>query len=221
MDYRVTELLETKSFEALSEDEKFLVKSHLTEDEYQRQHRLIAQFKDNLNDESESLSANDQIRVNALEALRLKNQENATKTVPLWLNYKIPLWTAFAALLLIFILTTPLLFNSEIGESKSNEQLVMRDTVYIEKIVNDTIEIKTPADTVIKTIYTSNKNSRDEIKDLNTPVFSNNAKTMKEAEENFMTSSEEMISPFKFNNRSKGKSLSEDPLGRVLLNISE
>ena len=221
MDYRLTELLEKKSFEELSEEEKSFVLTHLSETEYRQQHQLISEVKSDIKEEAKLLKANDQIRVNALEALSLKHQEKDAKTIPLWLNYKIPLWTAVAALLLIFILTTPLLFNTKMSESAPNEQLVMRDTVYIEKIVNDTIEITQPADTVIKTVYISNKTKSTEDEHLITPEFTNERNDLSKTEIDQTIASEKSFNPMNIGNRTSGKSLSEDPVGRVILNISK
>ena len=220
MDYRLTELLEQKSFEELTQEEKSFVLTHLSEAEYRRQHQLLTEVKTDLKEEAQSLKANDQIRINAIEALRVKNQVKKSGGLVLWFNYKIPLWSAVAALLLVFILTTPLLINTEIKDGKPNEQLAMQDTVYIEKIIKDTVEIKKPADTITKTVYVKNNESTVN-KHMETHDFSAESNKLNKMGMEPVIAFEESYNPIDIGKRTSGKSLSEDPVGRVVLNISK
>lgn len=221
MDYRITELLEQKAFEELSEDEKSFVLDHLTEAEYREQHHLLWVVKKELTEEAKTLHAKNQIRLNALEALRMKQKKKKSKVIPLWLNYKIPLWSAVAAILLVFILTTPLIINTEINENRTKDRLAMRDTIYIEKLVNDTIEIAKPADTIIKIVYAPRKASSPFKEVTKTPEFSPKTKSIIPLENEFISSFEEVGSPLLLENSKTGKSLSEDPIARSVLNISQ
>jgi hypothetical protein len=126
-----------------------------------------------------------------------------------------------AALLLVFIITTPLLINTEIKESNPEEYLAMIDTVYIDKVIHDTIEIIAPADTVIKTVYTTQKSRTTGRKEIKAPEFSAKMNSMTQLEEEFIKEYEEIHSPINFGNHTAGKSLSDDPVGRVILNIPQ
>lgn len=221
MDYRITELLEKKAFEELTEVEKSLVLDHLTEAEYREQHHLLWVVKKELTEEAKTLHAKDQIRRKALEALRMKQKKKKSKVMPLWLNYKIPLWSAVAAILLVFILTTPLITNTEINETKIKDQLVMRDTVYIEKLVNDTIEIAKPADTITKYIYVPKKISSPLKEGTNISELPTKIKSITPLEKELISSYEEDNSPIHLERHKTGKSLSEDPIARSVLNISQ
>ena len=221
MNYRITELLEKKAFEELSRNEKSYVLEHLTEAEYREQHHLLRDIKKELTEEAKTLHAKDQIRLNALDALRMKQKKKKSKVMPLWLNYKIPLWSAVAAILLVFILTTPLIINTEINEIKNKDQLVMRDTVYIEKLVNDTIEIAKPADTVTKYIYVAKKLSSPLKEGTNTSDFPPKIKSITPLEKELISSYEEDNYPIHLERQKTGKSLSEDPIARRVLNISQ
>lgn len=221
MDYRLTKLIEQKAFKELTEVEKDFVLSSISKEAYNQQYQILSEVKKDLKDEAKTLKANDQIRINALEALRSKQQKKKSKVIPLWLNYKVPIWTAVAALLLVFILTTPLLINTEIKDGKPTEQLAMQDTLYIERIINDTVEITKPADTIIKTVYASKKTSSTKKEELEVPDFSAKNNNMTQSEKEFISEYEEVQSPINFGNHTTGKSLSEDPVGRFVLNISK
>lgn len=219
MDYKLTELIEQKAFEALSESEKSFVLEHLSEEEYCERYQLISEVKSELKTEAKGLKTNDHIRTTVLEALRSKQQKQKTRIIPMLFNYKIPLWASVAAIFLVFILITPFILNTDIEKATSREQLAMRDTVYVEKIVRDTVEVTQPADTVIKTIYASEKSTSTVNVDRETPVFPNEKKAMSQKEMEFVLAYEGYVNPIDLDKRSSGKSLSDDPFGRVVLGI--
>ncbi|MEX1190638.1 MAG: hypothetical protein WED10_11295 [Brumimicrobium sp.] len=221
MDYKLTELIEQKAFEDLSEVERSFVLNHLSEEEYRERYQLLSEVKSELKSEGKELKSGEHIRANVLEALRSKQQKKESRVLPMLFNYKVPLWTSVAAIFLVFILTTPFILNTDLEKVRSSKQLTMRDTVYVEKIVRDTVEVIQPADTVIKTIYALEKNTSTVNVDRETPVFSNEKKSMSQKELELVLAYEDYANPIELDKRSSGKSLSEDPIGQVVIGVSD
>lgn len=218
MDFKLTKLIEQKAFEALSESEKSFVLKHLSEEEYRERYQLISEVKRELETEAKELKANETIRSNALAALRSKQQKKESRIIPMLFYYKIPLWVSVAAIFLVFILTTPFILNTEI-KATSKEQLTMRDTVYVEKIVRDTVEVIQPADTIVKTIYTSDKKKLLVNSDVEVPIFSNKKNPSSQKELDLIVAHEDYTNPIDLDKPSTGKSLSNDPFGRAVLGV--
>ncbi len=221
MEYKLTELIEQKTFKELSEMEKRFVLEHISEEEYREKSELISKVKKELTSEGQKLKAPEHIRTSALEALRSKHEEKSARSIPLFFQYEVPLWTSIAAILLVFILTTPFIFNNGITEVKTTEQLTMTDTIYVEKIVNDTIEVIQPADTIVKTVYRSVPSNSAVNNDLTNPVFSNENNSLIHKEFNSFSAYEDYTNPIDLNTPSSGKSLSNDPLGKIVLGVAE
>lgn len=233
MKNRLTELIEEKSFAELSVEERDFVLSQLSEQEYTEKHQLISDVKKELKSEASELSANDSIRLNALAALRAKQAteipiENTKKSSGFF-AFKIPLWSAVAAVFLIFILSTPVFIDSQFKENRSAELMASVDTVYIDKIIRDTIEIIKPADTVVKTIYVTNKvdfskeiaNKEIEIKKEkpSTPNYLNVKSETIHRDLEMRMAIGGYTNTIDFTNPKSGRSLSEDKIGRVVLDV--
>lgn len=227
MNNRLTELIEQKSFNELSAAEKSFVLEHISEREYNEQYNLISDIKKELKSEASQLKANDSIRLNALAALRAKQLVVESKPKVSFFNSKIPLWTAIAAVFMIFILTTYIFIDTQFKENKSSELVASIDTVYIDKIIRDTIEIMKSADTVVKTVYapvkevnpiTINSQSSDYLSSNLDSTERENLIIQRELGNTMRIGS--YTNTIDFKNPSSGKSLSNDPIGRVVLNVT-
>tara|TARA_B100000508_G_scaffold141096_1_gene146880 strand:- start:115841 stop:116509 length:669 start_codon:yes stop_codon:yes gene_type:complete len=221
MDYKLTELIELKAFEELSETEKRFVLEYLSEAEFRERSEMISKVKNELKSEGYELKASEHSRVTALAALRSKHAKKKSGFIPVMLTYKIPVWTSIAAIFLVFILTTPFIFNEGIGEVNTSERLTLTDTVYVEKIVKDTIEIVQPADTVVKTVYRPIQNTSTTSSEIIAPIYSNDLMTIDEREFELTLANEEYSNPVDLKKPSSGKSLSDDPFAKILLGISQ
>lgn len=115
---QIMELVETKTFNELSDDERILVLKHFTQEEFDLQHRLLYETK-SLTEE--------------LDPKPLILSERKSGIV-------IPLYQAIIGVAATLIISF-LLFQvkqSPISEIK-NVELAIADTVYIEKQVHDTV----------------------------------------------------------------------------------
>ncbi|WP_107040002.1 hypothetical protein [Brumimicrobium mesophilum] len=230
MKTKLTELIERKSFNELTKEEQNFVLSEISEQEFNEKHELISQVKGELKSEASQLKAKDSIHLNALAALREKKDRESVEESDKekggagFFAFKIPLWTAIAAVFMIFILSTPIFINSEFDQNKNDELLALVDTVYVDKIIRDTIEITQPADTVVKMIYTS-RDASDEITELPATIESLDIKVNETSGEIIQYNSQSSMSmgsytsTFDFKSSDTGESLSEDKIGRVLLRI--
>jgi len=234
MKTRLIELIEKKAFSELVEEEKRFVLSEISEQEYNSKHQLMAKIKSELKTEAKQLNAKSSIHQNALAALKAKNiakeemeaEKEEEKNRVGFFAFKIPLWTAIAAVFVVLMLVTPVLINSEFDDKSDAGLVAMVDTVYIDKIVRDTIEIIQPADTVVKTFYTSKEDintKRDgSLENRPTEVYINSLD--REGSDYDLQNSVTMGNypqTFDFKNSNSGKSLSEDKIGKMILNATE
>lgn len=224
MKNRIIELIEKHSFEDLSAEEKRFVLSELSENEFREKRSLIVQIKDELKAEADELKANKSIHLYALRAKSLEKESEANKKVG-FLTFKIPLWTAIAAIFMIFILTTPIFLDNDFNRDDS-QLMALVDTIYIDKIIRDTIEIDVPADTIVETIYKAlpNEGTIDYISEkMNEPndmlESDNSNSVIIQGDLERTLGMGNYPNTIDFKDVSKGKSLSNDPIGRVVLNI--
>lgn len=115
---RILELVETKTFSELSDDERILVLNHFTQQEFDLQHLLIHETK----------SLTEELHPKPL----VLNEKKSGLVIPL---YQAIIGVA-ASLIISFLLFQAK--QSPISESK-NVELAIADTVYIEKQVLDTV----------------------------------------------------------------------------------
>lgn len=115
---RILELVETKTFSELSDEERILVLNHFTQQEFDLQHLLIHETK----------SLTDELHAKPL----VLNEKKSGLVIPL---YQAIIGVA-ASLIISFLLFQAK--QSPISESK-NVELAIADTVYIEKQVLDTV----------------------------------------------------------------------------------
>ncbi len=231
MDNRVTELIEQKSFTELSVEERNFVLSQISEQEYIEKHQLILEIKKDLKSEASQLKVNDSIRLDALIALRAKHaaigSAETTKSRIGFFTFKIPLWTAVAAVFMIFILTTPLFIDSQFKDNKANDLVASIDTVYIDKVIRDTIAIMKPADTVVKTVYKTIVVSDPIVEASQTTKYPETEDNLTDLKSRSIQRDLERAmaigdypNTIDFKTSLKGKSLSNDPIGRVVLGVS-
>jgi hypothetical protein len=239
MKIRLTELIEEKSFNELSKEEQSFVLTQVSEEEYNEKHQLIANVKDELKSEANELKANESIRLSALAALRAKQivvepiftstSSSKTKVKSGFFNFKIPLWTAVAAVFMIFILSTPVFIESQLNSNKSNQLVASVDTIYIDKIIRDTIEITKPADRVVKTVYVTNNDISQKVIAENEFETNNDNQQLTDfsinRSDNIQNELEMRMAiggytnTIDFSNPKSGRSLSEDKIGKVVLEV--
>ena len=219
-DNKLTELMEKKTFEELTMSEKSLVLHLVTETEYNERHKSLLQMKKELKSEASELKANENIRLAALQALREKQEIKKTPIIPFLFSYKVPVWMAAAAILLIMLLL-PSVFKTGINKLESNKQLTVRDTVYVDRIVKDTIKIIQASDPVIRTVYIKENTSTYTNEPLKEKVQEENLKTINVRELEAVIAMNNYPSKIDFSVQTSGKSLSDDPLGKSVLNINK
>lgn len=232
----VIELMLSKTFENLTAEEKQLVLSQMTRDEYETQRSLLLSAKSSMQEESKQLQLNSGGKQNVLAALQAKNQakialekeNHQKKEKGGFFAVQIPLWSAAAAVFMVFFLTTPIFMESHFNFKKDTPLMATVDTVYIDKIVRDTIEIDQPLDTVVKTIYVNN-NEMSQREIVNEKIQIENEKTRKRIDFNIKSeqifgdlemkmANSETTSTFNFSKHKAGRSLSEDKIGKLVLN---
>ena len=216
----LTELMEKKTFEELTMSEKSLVLLLITETEYNERHTSLLQMKKELKAEAKELKANENIRLAALQALREKQETKKTPVIPFLLSYKVPLWMAAAAILLIMLLL-PSVFKTDINKLESNKQLAVRDTVYVDRIIKDTIKIIQASDPVIRTVYIKENTSTQANEPFKEKVQEENLKPINARELEVVIAINNYPSKIDFSIQTSGKSLSNDPLGKSVLNINK
>lgn len=231
MNDRIIELIEQKSFNELSEKEKQFIIKHISEKEYREKREIIDQIKNELHTESLEFKVKESTHLNALAALRIKKSHEKVKLDTHSrrgiLTSKIPLWTAVAAVFLIFILTTPIFISHDFNQKENGPLLAKVDTVFIDKVIRDTVKIQLPSDTIVKTVYrvVSNENTLSE--GVKEKSKSNENFELNDAKREQIYGEMEKVvvmgnytNTIDFNESSKGKSLSDDPIGKVVLNIT-
>ncbi|RFC53763.1 hypothetical protein [Brumimicrobium aurantiacum] len=161
MEDQLRKLLETKEFEQLSKTEKDFVLQQISEAEYRTQFESLQMMKEEMKSEASTIKVDSAIPPNLMAALKNqkeKQQEEKQSKIFFLVQSKIPLWSAVAAVFLVFILSTPVFIDKDIKPSKTGV-IASIDTVFVDKIIRDTLQIFVPADTVYKTIYVKDQNN--------------------------------------------------------------
>lgn len=184
----------------------------------EKENKFIKSIQDEMEKEAKELKANESIRSNALEALRKKQESKKTPVIPLVFNYKVPLWMVAASVILI-VLLLPYTFKANVNGTINSPQLAVHDTVYVDRIVTDTIEIAQPSDTVVKTVYVKENKSLNETSAQSPSKHDLEVLNMKKLEA--IIALNNVPSKIDFAIQASGKSLSEDELGKSILNISK
>lgn len=212
MENELRELLEQKRFDELSLEEQQLVLGKMTEQEYQLRQKTLVDSRAVFRNEAASLQARDSIRVAALEALRGKQKSKPARVM--FLNYKIPAWSAVAAVFVVLLSVYSIeKFNGNAVKSKDVIQISEADTVYVERVVRDTL-IKT----IVKEQVVSKANTSQN--SVTTYVISNPKNDVGSAVviPNRMELGG-MDVTFDTNKRNYGKSLDEDVLSQKVLMV--
>lgn len=170
-----------------------------------------------LNKEAKTLKANESIRSTALQALREKNEKKKKSILPIFFDYKVPFWMAAAAILILLLLLVPSTFNSDTENNGSNIQLAVHDTVYVDRIVTDTIEITQPSDTVVKTVYVKDNSSNQTNEASIQALTQQDLKSLKMKELEAIVMLNNLPAKIDFTIQPSGKSLSDDPLAKSVL----
>ena len=222
----IQNLIETKSFEALNKAEKTFVLQNMTQVEYDEQHTIVQQSKMIFAEEYDQLLVKDEIRENALQKLRERKASNKKGLFYTMLNYKIPAWTAAAAVLLVAISLLTVYFQNNTHNQKSEWIGHVKDTIFLERFVMDTVKIFSNPDTIIERIYSSgtaqkktkfasSSNSIDEKveREINSNLF------YSEDEELMAINRERSPIHIDLVNKSSGISLKQDSIARIVVGM--
>jgi hypothetical protein len=138
-------MLEQKTFESLSRDEKELVLQYISEEEYNRFRETVMKTQHSMRN-SEPLVAPDPSVKSRLMQTFTSDEKSPPANVPgnfsRFLNYRIPLYQAgLAASVLLFFMVYLFLQNSRMPG-----QVVVADTVYVDKPIlkKDTVWVEKP-----------------------------------------------------------------------------
>ena len=142
------DLIENKAFGSLEQKEKSFVLKQMTEEEYTMQHELIQQSRKYFSMEAEHLKAAEKIRATVLSHLRNRKSKSKAKLVSPVFGYKVPAWAAVAAVLLVSFTALSYQYFSSVSIPQSELLFSHNDTVYVERIITDTVKIFTSPDTV-------------------------------------------------------------------------
>jgi len=154
MQLELQELLASKAFDQLNEEERSFVLQQLSEQEYRAQYRVVT--------ESRALFQTESARIvplpptAALAALKQQQAPPVSNTSPvqpiarpkLW-QYPVPLWQAAAACLFFVLSYGMLSYNNNTKTTRTEIATVIRDTIFVDKIK----AVFRPADTIVKVIY--------------------------------------------------------------------
>ncbi|UKN03731.1 hypothetical protein K6119_09530 [Paracrocinitomix mangrovi] len=203
-------LLETKNFEQLTNDERLLVLSEMTAEEYLEQRKIILATKSLAAQERKTLQANPSILLAAQNKFNT-NQKAVKKggLLLLW-QHKIPSWAAVAAcILLMFSVWGFNEYNQDTTERTVITEIV-RDTVYQDKIVEVTVPQK--ADTIVKIVY---KNVPSEDKEEPIQIASNYNVSEDLINPNFEYTDHQYCSVLPCNDLSTGLSRANDSISMM------
>lgn len=134
MNTNLNDLLETKSFTALTEQERDFVLSLMPEDDYIRQRKLVLSARSILKEKTLVPA----LPSKAIIALQAKKPVKKGRLA--FLNSKIPTWAAVAACLIIFLLVEGQNMLEE--PQKETVYITTVDTFYVEKMVRNITENK-------------------------------------------------------------------------------
>lgn len=220
MNMDIIELMENKSFEALNEAEKVFVLEQMSKSEYENQYELLQHSKKYFAEEYQQLHVKDHLRENVLH--KLIEKKNKTGILTMMINYKVPAWAAAAVFLITFsLLSYPFMSN----EHKDRAELLAasKDTVFLEKLIVDTVKIFSHPDTVFRTKYISNK--AEEIKTPNSSIVAKEEEKINAGlfnsrhDELSNVGTEYPILEFKLQPNYSGMSLKDDSIAKLLIGI--
>lgn len=182
----------------------------------EKENKFIRSIQNEMEKEANELRANERIRIAAIEALKTKQKSRKTVVIPLVFNYKVPLWMVAASVILI-VLLLPYTFDANLTGAQNSSQLAVHDTVYVDRILTDTIEIIQPSDTVIKTVYVQENKTTNELTDQN--LSRTDLKTLNAREIEAIMALNNFPSKIDLDIQKSGKSLSKEVLGKAVLRI--
>ncbi|MFZ5554762.1 MAG: hypothetical protein ACOZCO_16730 [Bacteroidota bacterium] len=127
--YVIQQLIETKPFELLSEEERTMVLVYITENEYTSRRILLESTRLFLQSETESSDDGSGMRKSIVALMKAKKQQGETPLQKIIL-FRVPGIAAVAAVLLIIFLL-PLFYGEESNRSVvKNEPEMITQTVY-------------------------------------------------------------------------------------------
>lgn len=144
MKTEILELLETKNFDELTDEERTGVHNYMSEIEYREQRKLILSATVLATEEKAELVPNPQLLIIGQE--KLPKRKSGALIV---FGHKTPTWVTVAACLLLFFGIRGFYNSKNSGVETIVVTETINDTIYSEKIVTEQL----PGETVVKYIY--------------------------------------------------------------------
>lgn len=182
----------------------------------EKENKFIKSIQDEMEKEAKELKANESIRSTALEALRKKKETKKTPVIPLVFNYKVPLWMVAASVILI-VLLLPYTLETNVNEIGNNPQLAVHDTVYVDKIINDTVEIIKPSSPIIQTVYIKESVANEKVDLIKSKDKIIDKKQMNINDLSVYLILDNYTPKIDLSTKTSGKSLSEDAFAKAVL----
>lgn len=184
----------------------------------EKENKFIKSIQDEMGKEAKELKVNESIRSTVLESLRKKKEPKKTSVITLVFNYKVPLWMVAASVILI-VLILPYTFKTNVNEIGNNPQLAVHDTVYVDKIINDTVEIIKPSSPIIQTVYVKESiaNEKDNLVEPKYKII--DKKHMDINDLSIYLTLDNYTPKIDLSTKTSGKSLSEDAFAKAVLRI--
>mgnify|MGYP006093030905 CR=1 FL=1 len=145
----IQQLLETKSFDSLTIEEREKVLSVMSEEEFISRGEVVRVSKNMLNEGVRSMTPSPSIKSSAYELMEQRKENNRKSFVGMFsliFSVKIPAYQFVVALALVVFLLPPLLKN-EIKQvatiaSPEKEIAYIHDTVFLDKIIPEIVEVE-------------------------------------------------------------------------------
>lgn len=145
--YQLQMLIETKSFDALTDEEVKMVLREITEEEYRSRRMVLENVKVFLQDGVKNAQPKNSIQRNVLAVMKAEEKENLWNKLFL---FRVPAYAV--AIIIVLFLIYPFLFNESRTSVKENsvaqnenstpKTIYQIDTVFIEKEIPKIVEVE-------------------------------------------------------------------------------
>ncbi len=142
--HELQQLLESKDFHLLTEEERKIVLSDITEEEYLIRRKLLREIKDFLREGVKKSLPKDDVKRNVLAVMQAKKQSTLFGKI---IFYRLPVYIPAAAAILV-LLMIPFLFRDQPSATESHARIkqpepkIIYKTKIIEKEVPKIVEVE-------------------------------------------------------------------------------
>jgi len=145
----IQQLIETRSFDSLSDSEREIVLSVMSKEEYISRGEVVKVSKDMLNKGVRSMTPSPLIKSSVAELMEQRKQEenkSVLKMLSMLFTVKIPAYQFVLGIAILLFILPPLVKN-KLAETVSEPKIIkelayVTDTVYIEKEVQKIVEVE-------------------------------------------------------------------------------